>query len=74
MNIRERIKDLAKEVLGAELREEEDLRESGVDSLGLVSLIVAVEEAFGLTFCDNDLQPERLKTLSDLTELTEKYQ
>lgn len=74
MNIREKIKDLAKEALGAELSENEDLRESGVDSLGLVSLIVAVEEAFGLTFRDDDLQPERLKTLSDLAELTEKYQ
>lgn len=74
MNIREKIKELAKEALGAELSEEEDLRESGVDSLGLVSLIVAVEEEFGLTFRDDDLQPERLRTLGDLTELTEKYQ
>ena len=71
--IKDRIMSLAYEALGAGLTEEESLKESGVDSLALVSLIVGIEEDFGFTFCEDDLQPEKLQTLSDLVAVTEKY-
>lgn len=71
--IKSRIMSLTYETIGADLTEEESLKESGVDSLALVSLIVGIEEDFGFTFCEDDLQPEKLQTLSDLVAITEKY-
>ena len=71
--IKSRIMSLAYETIGANLTERESLKERGVDSLALVSLIVGIEEDFGFTFCEDDLQPEKLQTLSDLVAITEKY-
>lgn len=71
--IKEKIIKIAEETIGAYLEENEPLMESGVDSLSLVTLIVSIEEAFGVAFLDDDLQPENLRTLSSLISLTEKY-
>ena len=71
--IKERIAKIAEETIGAYLEEDEPLMESGVDSLSLVTLVVSIEEAFGVAFLDDDLQPENLRTLSSLISLTEKY-
>lgn len=51
----------------------EELKESGLDSLSLVSVIAGIEEQFGFFFEADDLQPDKLLTLKDLVELTEKY-
>lgn len=71
--IKERIVKIAEETIGAYLEEDEPLMESGVDSLSLVTLVVSIEEAFGVAFLDDDLQPENLRTLSSFISLTEKY-
>ena len=71
--IKERIVKIAEETIDAYLEEDEPLMESGVDSLSLVTLVVSIEEAFGVAFLDDDLQPENLRTLSSLISLTEKY-
>ena len=71
--IKARIVKIAEETIGAYLEEDEPLMESGVDSLSLVTLVVSIEEAFGVAFLDDDLQPENLRTLSSLILLTEKY-
>mgnify|MGYP003224757388 CR=1 FL=1 len=71
--IKNRIIALAYEALGTEIAETESLKESGVDSLSLVAVAVGIEEDFGFTFCEDDLQPEKLQTLSDLVAITEKY-
>lgn len=67
------IKEIAVETIGAQLFTEENLKESGVDSLSLVTLIVSIEERFEIAFSDDDLQPENIQTLNDLISLTEKY-
>ena len=59
--------------MGVDISGKEDLKEQGVDSLGLVALIVAIEDAFSIAFADEDLQPDNLDTLEALTELTGKY-
>ena len=71
--IKEKIVKIAEETIGANLEECESLLESGVDSLSLVSLVISIEEVFGIAFLDDDLQPENLRTLSSLISLTEKY-
>ncbi len=67
------IKEIAVETIGAELSLKETLKESGVDSLSLVTLIVSIEERLEIAFLDDDLQPENIQTLNDLISLTEKY-
>ena len=49
----------------------QSLRESGLDSLGLVSVIVSIEQEFGIEFLPEDLEP--IDTLDGLIRLTEKY-
>lgn len=71
--IKEKITKVAEETVGVHLEEDEPLIESGVDSLALVTLVVAIEELFNIVFEDDDLQPENLRTLSDLMVMTEKY-
>lgn len=71
--ITEKIKELAKESLGAELNDNDSLKECGVDSLALVVLIAEIESNYGFEFDESDLQPDKLNTLADLTEITEKH-
>lgn len=71
--IEKKIVDLARETAGAELTEAVTLKESGLDSLSLVLLIASIEEEYSFSFDEDDLQPDKLLTLSDLTLLTEKY-
>ena len=71
--LKEKIIALALDTTGAELCEAESLKERGIDSLTLVALVVAIEEEFGFSFSDDDLQPENLQTLAALISLTEKY-
>lgn len=71
--IEKKISEIGESVLGVEIDGEEVLKEQGVDSLGLVALLVAMESAFSITFEDEDLQPENLNTLEALTKLMEKY-
>lgn len=71
--IQDKIMEIAEEVIGVSIQENEPLKECGVDSLSLVTLIVSVEEAFSISFLDDDLQPEKLRRLVDLVAITEKY-
>ncbi len=71
--IEKKIVDLARETTGAQLTETVTLKENGLDSLSLVLLIASIEEAYSFSFDEDDLQPDKLLTLKDLTLLTEKY-
>lgn len=71
--IAKKISEIGESALGVDISGKEDLKEQGVDSLGLVALIVAIEDAFSIAFEDEDLQPDNLDTLEALTELTGKY-
>ena len=66
-----KIAELAREETGKELTE--NLKESGWDERGLVALMAWIEERFGFFFDAEDLQADKLLTLRDLSELTEKY-
>lgn len=71
--ITEKIKEIARKRLRAELTENDSLKECGVDSLSLVILISEIERIYKFQFNEDDLQPDKLNTLADLTKLTEKY-
>jgi acyl carrier protein len=45
----------------------------GLDSLGLVSLLVAVEDSFQIQLEESDMYPFALQTVGDITNLVNKY-
>ena len=70
--IKEFIRTFAEEELGADLSEDADFKESGLDSLSLV-VMIALEDKFAFRFGEDELQPELLTTLDRLAEITEKH-
>lgn len=44
----------------------------GIDSLTMVELVLATEEAFGISFCPSDLCEENLQDTSSYLRLLEK--
>jgi len=45
----------------------------GIDSLRLVEVLGALEEEFGVTLKEADLDPEAIQTVGDVYALMEKY-
>lgn len=66
------VKKIALCELGVELSKGATLQECGLDSLSLVGLLVSLEDAFVISFCEEDLMPDQLKTADDIVELLEK--
>lgn len=51
------------------LHDDDSLLESGiVDSLGVLDLVGFVENEFGITVSDEELQPENFRSVSSLTQ------
>lgn len=68
--VRERIRGLLVELLGSgqfttRVSDIASLREAGLSSNALVSLLVAMEDAFGFEW-DDDVQPEVLRSIDSL--------
>ena len=61
---------------GNELKENQSLLESGIiDSLGIMKLLVFIEEKFQLKVSDEELIPENFETLSTIAKLiSQKHQ
>ena len=75
-DILKRIKKRMLEVAetGTDIKENARLKEdAGLDSLSFVAVIVGLEDEFGITFDDGDLDPAKLNTLKDLAGLVQKY-
>ena len=53
-----------------DLKEDQSLQESGIiDSLGIMKLLVFIEEKFQLEVSDEELIPENFETLSTIAKL-----
>jgi acyl carrier protein len=53
-----------------ELRDDEDLIDSGVlDSLGIFQLVAFLEERFGIAIADTEITPENFGTLARIERL-----
>ena len=46
--------------------EDDDLLAAGLDSMGIMRLVIFVEEKMGVTLPDEELEPENLRTLNRL--------
>ncbi|MGN1145711.1 MAG: phosphopantetheine-binding protein [Acetatifactor sp.] len=58
---------------GITVAQEDFLVDIGFNSLTKVDLILAVEEEFNIEFCDEDLQPRKLKSVKDLISIVGVY-
>ncbi|MCF3180162.1 MULTISPECIES: phosphopantetheine-binding protein [unclassified Streptomyces] len=70
--VRLRIRGLLVELSGSDrfvdqVPDDVSLREAGVSSTALVSLLVAMEDAFGFEW-DDDVQPEVLRSIRSLAD------
>lgn len=44
-----------------------------LDSLSMVTLLLGIEEAFGITLDESDMNPFQLATVQDAIDLVQKY-
>jgi acyl carrier protein len=70
----ERIAQLVRRALGSEapakpIGSDDDLRSSGLSSLGLVNLMLSVEEEFGLKVPERDMTPANFRSIARIIDL-----
>ncbi len=76
MDYADKVKNIIAEmsILSAqELCNEDTLISIGINSLKAVELIIALEDAFGITFEEGDLDPAKLKTVGSVIALAGCY-
>ena len=54
--------------------DDDDLFEAGLDSMGIMRLLIFVEENLGVALPDNELEPENLQTLNKLQAWIKRHQ
>ena len=71
----ERVVDLLKKLSGFEITENEcNLKEDLLlDSLSMVTLLVAIEDEFNILLDESYMDPYDLNTVSDVINLVDKY-
>ncbi len=76
MKDKEKVFSLLKDMSAADsFTETSTLKEDlGLDSLGLVILLIKLEEACDIRLRESDMDPLRLKTVGDVITLSRKYQ
>jgi acyl carrier protein len=67
------ISNFLPDVSAADIADEYDLLENGVvDSLGLLTLISWVEDHFGLSVDDEDLSPDKFRSVKVICEFVDR--
>ncbi|GAA3068990.1 MULTISPECIES: phosphopantetheine-binding protein [Streptomyces] len=72
VEVRQRIRELLVDLFGNDLfvdkvSDSVSLRQAGMSSTALVSLLVAMEDAFGFEW-DEDVRPEALRSIESLAD------
>ena len=75
MELRQTAIDAIRQICGAEdIRDKSLLKEDlGIDSLGMVTLLVLLEDAFSIEFDESDMDPFDIQTVEDVFTLMQKY-
>ena len=75
MKIFDQVVAVLSELSGTEsVRLEDELKNDiGLDSFGLVNLILTLEERFGITMDDSDMNPFDLINVQNVVTLVERY-
>ena len=75
MNVKEKVLSILTELSGSDEISENSslLTDIHLDSLGMVTLLVELEDTFGITLDESDMNPFDLITAADVILLGEKY-
>lgn len=75
MKIKEQVFDIIRSLSSVEeISISDNLQEDiGMDSLGLVMLLLAIEDDFSIELQESDMNPYDLLTVGDVVELVEEY-
>ena len=75
MNVKEKVLSILTELSGSDEISESSslLTDIHLDSLGMVTLLVELEDTFGITLDESDMNPFDLITAADVILLVEKY-
>ncbi len=75
MKMEERVFEIIKELSGREEVQETDNLQDDValDSLGMVTLLMEIEECFEIELEESDMNPFDLVAVSDVLKLVERY-
>jgi acyl carrier protein len=66
--------ELLHDAMGTPLQDEDQLIESGIiDSLGIMTLLVFVEEKFSLQIPSEDLVPENFDSITTISNLIDRH-
>lgn len=52
---------------------DQDLLEAGLDSMGIMRLVLFVEEKFGVTLPDEEIEPDNVRTLNALAHWIQRH-
>mgnify|MGYP002540413606 CR=1 FL=1 len=75
MNTKERVIDILQELSGREDIGSEDSiqKDVGLDSFGMVAMLIKLEECFKIELKESDMNPFDLSTVSDVIDLVNRY-
>ena len=75
MNVKDKVIEILKELSGEEtINETDSLKEDiHLDSLGMVTLLVEIEDVFDIRLDESDMNPFDLITVQDVVNLVGKY-
>ncbi|OIO70240.1 MAG: phosphopantetheine-binding protein [Zetaproteobacteria bacterium CG12_big_fil_rev_8_21_14_0_65_55_1124] len=52
---------------------DDDLLEAGLDSMGIMRLVLFIEERFGVTLPDEEIEPDNIQTLNRISSWIERH-
>ena len=75
MELQKRVFELLEEITQVEKISvyDELAADLGLDSLGMITLPVALEDTFHIELDESDMDPLALQTVDDIVQLVEKY-
>ena len=75
MNIEEKVKGILSELSGVEVIDNNATLQGNMalDSLAMVTLLIEIEEAFGIELDETDMNPFDLTTVQSVIDMVKKY-
>lgn len=75
MNIEENVKDILFELTGEEVVDNGShlQRDIALDSLMMVTMLIEIEDVFGIELDESDMNPFDLNTVQDVINMVAKY-
>ena len=57
----------------ASFSDDDDLLEAGLDSMGIMRLVLFIEEKLGVTLPDEEIEPDNIRSLNRITAWIERH-